>query len=196
MTTRLEIINGATSNGDVHVRIKTGGPLGHVDARTLTPGQKTEAWINTGNEISIDETWPTNNPASQQAQTGERADQLIAAEVAIQDKMWGDANERADATNNQMLGAAMAQLGLLEGKLQGQSSEDAVLAAGAAFYPKSWDGFRDYGSNIANLVVAAAFIRSEIKRRLLLGEDTTRAKRGEPYRHAAPNMSSEDAAKL
>lgn len=196
MTTRLEIINGATSNGDIHVQIKTGGPLGHIDHRTLTPGQKTGAWVSAGHAISIDETWPTNNPASRQSQTGERADQLIATEVAIQDKMWGDANERADSTNNQMLAAAMAQLALLEGKLNGQSSDDATLAAGAAFYPKDWNGFRDYGSNVANLVVAAAFIRSEIKRRLLLGEDTTRAKRGEPYKGPDfPYVSSEDAAR-
>ena len=128
-----------------------------------------------------------------QQAAGIAADRLIATEVAIQDKMWGDANERADSTKNQLLGAGIAQLMLLSAKLDGETA-DFALEVGQSFYPADWDGFRDYGSNVANLVVAAAFIRSEIKRRLLLGEDTTRAKRGEPYTAATPCVSSEEAA--
>lgn len=130
-----------------------------------------------------------------QYEAGCQADELIATEVAIQDRMWGDANERADAAGNQLMTAAMAQLVLLQRKVEGDTSEDAV-AIGKEFYPPDWNGFRDYGSNVANLVVAAAFIRSEIKRRILLGEDTTRAKRGEAYKGPdLPYVSSEDAAK-
>lgn len=130
---------------------------------------------------------------SEQAAAGQQADNLIATEVAIQDRMWGDANERADSTKNQLLAAGMAQLTLLNAKLEGEPPETA-LGAAKFFYPADWDGLRDYGSPIANLVVAAAFIRSEIKRRVMLGEDTTRTKRGEAYTTASPYMSSDQAA--
>jgi hypothetical protein len=130
--------------------------------------------------------------SADQKTAGDIADTLIELEVSIQDKMWGDSNERADATGNQMTHAAIAQLVLAAAKHSGVSSETAT-EVGSSFYPTDWDGFRDYGSNIANLVVAAAFIRSEIKRRVLLREDTTRTKRGEPYTRATPYMSSEEA---
>jgi hypothetical protein len=131
------------------------------------------------------------NPEQEHA--GDLADVLISKEVAIQDRMWGDANERADATGNQMIRAAQAQVTLTILKLDGDTSADALHIA-EAFYPKDWEGFRDYGSNVANLVVAAAYLRSEVKRRILLGEDTTRAKRSEPYTKARPYVSSDVAA--
>ncbi len=195
MTTKLIIKNAATSNGDINVRVKTGGPLGHVVATTLTPGKGLAEWISTGHDISIDETWPTNTPANEQVKAGELADDLTGTECAIQDRMWGDANERADSTKNQLLGAAVAQLVLTERKLTGDTSEEATKLA-QEFYPRDWNGFRDYGSTVANLVVAAAFIRSEIKRRILLGEDTTRTKRGEAYKGPdLPYVSADEAAK-
>src|ERR1035437_3784891 len=126
-----------------------------------------------------------------QSTAGVFADQAIKEEVAIQDRMWGDTNERADASRNQLLHAAIAQLDLLNFKLEGYP--DAVELA-KVVYPNDWDGFRDYGSNVANLVVAAAFIRSEIKRRVLLGEDTERTKRGKPYTKSKPYVSSDVAA--
>lgn len=129
-----------------------------------------------------------------QTEAGEVADVLISKEVSIQDKMWGDANERADSTNNQLLRAGLAQLAFLSLKLAGAPIDEALKSAKDTFYPRDWDGFRDYGSNVANLVVAAAFIRSEIKRRVMAGEDTTRTKRGEPYTTAHPYVSSEEAA--
>lgn len=128
-----------------------------------------------------------------QSKAGGIADALIDIEVAIQDKMWGDANERADSTKNQLVGAATAQILLVKMTLDGVPPDMALAVAKDASYPKDWDGFRSYGSPVANLVVAAAFIRSEIKRRILLGEDTTRTKRGEPYTVAAPYMSAEEA---
>jgi hypothetical protein len=131
-----------------------------------------------------------------QSSAGAKADALIATEVAIQDRMWGEANDRADAQRNQLLKAGTAQLVLTESKVNGALPDDAVSQA-RYFYPSDWGGLRDYGSNIANLVVAAAFIRSEIKRRLMLGEDTTRTKRGEPYNPACtPNVSADVAAAL
>ncbi len=69
-----------------------------------------------------------------QAIAGFKADEMIATEVAIQDRMWGDANERADATKNQLLAAAVAQLVLIKNKLDGHSSETAVAVA-REFYP-------------------------------------------------------------
>lgn len=131
---------------------------------------------------------------TEQASAGAQADALIATEVAIQDRMWGDANERADSEENQLIHAAQAQLELTTRILEGDSAQRATAHALLGFYPEDWDGLRSYGSNVANLVVAAAFIRSEIKRRILLGEDTTRSKRGEPYTTATPYVSSEQAA--
>lgn len=123
---------------------------------------------------------------------GSIADQLIATEVAVQDKMWGDANDRADANGNQLLDAGLSQLVLLKCKLDGETPEEATKQA-SCFYPKDWSGLRDYGSNVANAVVAIAFLRSEVKRRIAAGEDTTRTKRGEAYRGDQPYVSSEKA---
>lgn len=125
-----------------------------------------------------------------QAVAGYKADALIATEVAVQDRMWGDANERADSTLNQLIDAALAQIVVTKAILN--NDEDPVGVAGP-FYPTGWDGLRSYGSNVANLVVAAAYLRSEIKRRILLGEDTTRTKRGEAYTTAVPYVSSDEA---
>lgn len=196
MTTKLIVKNAAVSNGDVHMTITCGG---HAEPVTLTPGKQHEAWVATEHRVAISETWPTATPANDQVKMGEMADELIATEVAIQDKMWGDANDRADATNNQLMAAAMAQLVLTSAKVEGEPV-DVALKLGASFYPQNWSGFRDYQSNIANLVVAAAFIRSEIKRRLLLGEDTTRSKRHPEQTYnpetGLPNVSAEEARTL
>lgn len=127
---------------------------------------------------------------------GAKADELIAGEVAIQDKMWGIGNDRADAVKGQMQDSAMAQIGVVALKRQGVSSEVAVRLCYDDFYPKDWDGFRDYGSDVANLVVAAAYLRNEIKRKIGAGEDTTRLKRLEVYPgRNTPAVSSEEAAR-
>jgi hypothetical protein len=126
------------------------------------------------------------------------ADDLIATEVSKQDKMWGDANNRADATKGQLLRAGLAQTYAIFETMVGGSSQPRDVAfrmASHAYYPKDWTGFRDYGSDIANLVVAAAYLRSEIKRRLVNGESIYRAPRpaDQPYTGDQPNMSSEEA---
>lgn len=119
------------------------------------------------------EDWRTDNiPMPAPTPT---ADELIASEVARQNAMWGPENERADATQGQLLEAGMAQL---EATYAEDFSEVPFI------YPDDWSGFRDYGTPIANLVVAAAFIRQEIARRLRLGEDYTRKSRNtatQPY---------------
>lgn len=180
MTTKFTLKNAACSNGDIHL-VKSAG-FGTPTHSALSPGQSVDDWISTGHVLTVQETWPTNAQASDLVRAGESADNFIATEVAIQDRMWGPANERADAANNQLMNAGLAQLVLVSQKIQGETSDDAVEIA-REFYPVGWSGFRDYGSNIANLVVAVAFLRSEIKRRLLAGEDTTRAARKpeQPY---------------
>lgn len=131
------------------------------------------------------------------------AEILIDNEFDLQNRMWGKNNERADNTKGQMLKAAVAQLVLivekaeLTSRIMQASDPQHPIAADEVLrkherlvreitdgvYPADWSGFRDYGSDIANLVVAGAYIRQEIKRRILLGEDETRAKRApdQPY---------------
>ena len=131
-------------------------------------------------------------------EAGKTADQLIAAEVAVQDKMWGDANERAKADRGELLSAAVAQLTFVHDRdvIGGIAEESALALAKARYYPSDWDGFRSYGSTVANLAVAGAYIRNEMKRLIAAGEDTTRTKRGEAYPgRNTPYMSSEQAAK-
>lgn len=110
-----------------------------------------------------------------------KADRLVNAEVQLQNRMWGPTYERADSENGEMQRASMAQLEALYQKQHGHA--DAFLRP-HGIYPETWSGFRDYGSDIANLVVAAAFLHQEIARKLRLGEDTTRSKRNpetQPY---------------
>ena len=107
------------------------------------------------------------------------ARQLIQSETDIQDNMWGAANERADVTGPQLLKAALAQLALVDNREQHHMSEQSALElAKSQHYPKDWSGFRDYGTYIANLVVAAAYIEQEIKRRLMNGDSSVRRPRG------------------
>lgn len=123
-------------------------------------------------------------------EAGRKADDLIAAEVAKQDAMWGVANERADTSKGQLLHAGMAQLDALYDR-QNHNEADP-FGAPPAIYPPDWSGFRDYGSDVANLVVAVAFLRQEIKRKIANGEDTTRTSRNpatQPYTGDQPASS-------
>jgi len=109
------------------------------------------------------------------------ADAIIAGEVARQDQMWGVANERADSTQGQLLRAGLAQL---EALLLRRDGEANTFGGAPNVYPADWSGFRDYGSDVANLAVAAAYIRQEIKRLIAQGADTTRTSRDpatQPY---------------
>jgi hypothetical protein len=119
-------------------------------------------------------------------EAGRKADELIAAEVAGQDKMWGVANERADSTKGQLLEAGLAQVTALHRRRLGiiGAFDDAP-----AIYPDDWSGFRDYGSDVANIVVGIAYLRQEAKRLIAAGADTTRTKRNpvtQPYKAEQP----------
>jgi len=119
---------------------------------------------------------------------GHKADNLIFAEILKQDKMWGDANERADASQGQLLRAAIAQQYAL---LARQMGHDNAFDNPSTIYPADWSGFRDYGSDVANLVVAVAFLRQEIKRKIAAGESTERLARNtatQPYLADQPNQ--------
>ncbi len=68
----------------------------------------------------------------------------------------------------------MAQLDALFDR---QNNEPGAFDSPPEIFPQDWSGFRDYGSDVANLVVAVAFLTQEIKRKLIAGEDHTRLAR-------------------
>ena len=102
-------------------------------------------------------------------------DELVSAELAKQNQMWGRMNERADTSQGQLFHAGIAHIDALFDR---QNGEPDAFDSPPAVYPEDWSGFRDYGSDIANLVVAVAFFTQEIKRKLINGEDFTRLARG------------------
>lgn len=205
MTTTVKITNKAQSNGDVHVRgigINTwAGGMSRI-----APGQSAEIGVTDSSILSVFETMPNTGPNEAERTSlyyGELADQMIAKEVAGQDKMWGPANERTDSANGQLLAAGVAQAAaLLDRRVHGSPID---YRTPPTIYPSDWSGFRDYGSDVANLVVAVAYLRQEIKRLVANEADTTRLTRNEanqPYRYdqpaqafpADPNAPVADAA--
>ena len=121
---------------------------------------------------------------------GQHADTIIAEEVARQDKMWGVSNERADANSGQLLAAGTSQaLALIQKRLSGPSAFDSP----PAIYPPDWSGFRDYGSDVANIAVAAAFLRQEMKRLIAAGATVERTPRNPP---AQPYTGDQPAVQL
>lgn len=81
------------------------------------------------------------------------------------------------ATRGQLLNAAMAYMHAIESVTNNVLDRTRVSifdACLACYYPADWHGFHDQGSDVANLVVAAAFLQQEIARRLSLGEASFR----------------------
>jgi hypothetical protein len=122
------------------------------------------------------------------------AAKLVNDEAAIQVRMWADTDGKRPSGNRELMHAGIAHLQALDMKLDGF---DWAFQAPPDIYPVGWSGFRDYDSNVANLVVAAAFIQSEIAARILNGESTYRAPRSKTdiYTAIQPAMSSEEASK-
>lgn len=119
---------------------------------------------------------------------GWQADIMIEKEIAGQDAMWGSSNERADSSKGQLLLAALAQANAVEERRRGNNS---VFSLSHPFpYPEDWSGFRSYGGDIPNLVVAAAYLRQEIKRLIAAGEDPTR----QPAQPFPQEVKPQDAA--
>jgi hypothetical protein len=110
------------------------------------------------------------------------ADELISAELAKQHQTFGPMAGRTDILNGEYQMAGMAQLDALFDR---QNDEPAAFDSPPEIFPPDWSGFRDYGSDVANLVVAVAFLTQEIKRKLLAGEDYTRLARTEQQPFAA-----------
>jgi len=113
------------------------------------------------------------------------ADELISAELAKQGQTFGPMAKRTDILNGEFQHAGMAQLDALFDR---QNGEPGAFDSPPEIYPQDWSGFRDYGSDVANLVVAVAFLTQEIKRKLLTGEDFTRLARTaqQPFAADAP----------
>lgn len=99
---------------------------------------------------------------------------LIAAELGLQNQMWGDANERADISKGQLFGAGLAMFTAMKGRRE--RNVDAFYAIPET-YPKDWSGFRDYGTDIPCGVVGICFMIQEAKRLLMEGVDPTRLAR-------------------
>ena len=112
-------------------------------------------------------------------------DELVSAELAKQNQMWGRFADRVDNMNGEFQLAGMAQLDALFDR---QNGEPDAFDSPPEIFPPHWSGFRDYGSDIANLVVAVSFLTQEIKRKLMNGEDYTRLARtaAQPYANVAP----------
>lgn len=195
MTTLLKIENASNSNGAIGIVVKENNSR---RTQLLSPGEKTETWLGGHQEVSLTEFWPSHAPPVSPMQLhAEYARRLIETEVNVQNKKWGEANERADVSGGELVRAAIAQATAVaraseEAAAIAASEETTIddrmireeIFAGIAesIYPLAWSMFRDYGSDIANLVVAAAYIENEIKRRLAAGEDTYRTARGETYK--------------
>jgi hypothetical protein len=107
------------------------------------------------------------------------AGRKIQAEVDRQNRMWGIG--RPDHAHGELAQAAVAQT---QAVIRRQLGEVTVFNKAPQIFPQNWSGFRDYGSDIANLVVAGAWIQQEIARKLRAGEDDTRTSRNpetQPY---------------
>lgn len=118
------------------------------------------------------------------------ASKLVEAEILRQVEMWGPKHESTQVDQGEMMRAAMAQLVCLGARQSGNPDAFDKLPG---IYPRNWSGFRDYGSDVANLVVAAAFIQQEIARKILAGEDMTRTRRDratQPYYGTQPKETS------
>jgi hypothetical protein len=104
----------------------------------------------------------------------QKTEELITAELARQDTLWGKLNERADASQGQLLYAGTATLDAL---IERRAGDPYSFTRVPDIYPDDWDGFRDYGPDVPNLVVAIAFLTQEVKRLILNGESTERLSR-------------------
>lgn len=98
----------------------------------------------------------------------------VQDEMIRQNRMWGPTSERSDVAQGQLMRAGMAQLVSLGAR---QNGNELAFVVTPGIYPQDWSGFRDYGSDVANLAVAAAFLLQEMARKIQAGEDRTRLSR-------------------
>ena len=196
MTTTFTLRNHATSNGDIAF---TRRAPSHITRQTVAPGCALTATVSPNEDLEFTEFWPQSSPPAAPFQkTGEYVDSLIEREVNVQIAMWG--TNRPDNDKGQLLGAAMASAGAINtirSVPHPLSAADRALVFEQAkmFYPADWDptAFRDYGSDVANLIVAIAFLRNQVLDMVSKGEDTTRSKRGQPYTNVRPMITAQQA---
>lgn len=99
---------------------------------------------------------------------------LVMAELGLQNRMWGDASERSDIQNGQLLSAGHAQI---QATLDRRERKVDAFHIAPRSFPRDWSGFRSYGGDIPNVVVGITFAIQEVKRLLMNGEDPTRLAR-------------------
>ena len=102
------------------------------------------------------------------------ADELITAELSKAKAMWGSSSERSDVSKGQLFHAAMAQQDALWAR---QLGDARAFDEPPTIFPEDWSGFRNYGSDIANIVVSISYLTHEVVRKLMNGEDYTRSSR-------------------
>lgn len=117
---------------------------------------------------------------------------IIFGEVERQNTMWGNTNERADISQGQLLQAARAQAAALTARRCGvDDAFDGGFDGAPTCYPPDWSGFRDYGSDIANLAVTTVYLFQEIKRLVREGKSAYRKPRDpdtQPYTGDQPKV--------
>ncbi len=114
---------------------------------------------------------------------------LIEDEVDRQNQMWGPSHERSDTAKGELMRAAMAQIAAVGARQEGNI---AAFDQPPGIYPSNWSGFRSYGPDVPNLVVAAAFLLQEIARKIRAGESTIRLPRNpttQPYEGYNPETA-------
>lgn len=197
MTTLLKLENAACSNGDVGVAIKCGPSTTRF---SLAPGEKRVEWISTSHEIELVEFHPSKAPPVAEFQkTGDCVDQMIEKEVNVQIAMWGASRLKSSINSSQLLSAAIASASAIwADRTMPEEPGGRVAAFEVAkenYYPSDWDptAFRDYGSDVANLIVAIALLRNQVLDMVSNGEDTTRSRRGEPYTFVKPMVTAQQA---
>ena len=192
MTTQIEIKNRANSNGDVGIVITQQGTRRTV---CLAPGEMLSEWIGGHQTFELTEFHPSKAPPASPSQVnGQYVIDDVLREMIVQLKMWGA--DRADNQSDELIGASIASAAAIHyARLSTSSRENCFADAKSLFYPRNWspDAFRDYGSDYANLAVAAAYLLNQMLIMRTKGEDMTRSKRGEPYVQASPRMSAVEA---
>jgi hypothetical protein len=121
-------------------------------------------------------------------------DDFIAHELERQLLMWGSPLDRPDNASGELLQGGIAQLDAVFDRRNG---ELGAFDEAPQIYPENWDhtAFRDYGSDVANIVVSICLLYQEALRLTASGADTTRLPRDpfhQAYVTAKPNPIPEE----
>jgi hypothetical protein len=103
-------------------------------------------------------------------------EESITAEIANMNAKWGPVSQRTDILDGQFFEAMLAQA---DATFDRRNGEPDAFDVPPEVFPQNWSGFRDYGSDFANLAVIAAYAQQEMLRLAMFGQDTTRLSRAE-----------------